>query len=67
MRPFPPLYPNLQTLHIDFIQKGQDLAMPALCLPGSEAGDGGNRRLLRSAVENWVAPRAAAIKRLVLS
>ena len=64
----------LQSLHIDFIQKGQDLAFPALLLEraaaeaGSEAASGGsNRRLLHSAVERWIKPRAAAIKRLVLS
>ena len=67
----------MQSLQIDFIQKGQDLAFPALLLEqaaaaaGAEAGeagsDGSNRRLLHSAVERWVKPRAAAVKRLVLS
>ena len=33
---------------------------------GGEPG-GANRRLLRSAVERWVKPRAASVKRLVVS
>lgn len=62
---------NSQSLHIDFIHKGLDVVLPALRQgagsEGDEAGDGSNRRLLHSAVERWVQPRAAAIKRLVLS
>lgn len=58
-----------QSLHIDFIHKGLDVALPAMRAggQGDEQGDGSNRRLLHSAVERWVQPRAAAIKRLVLS
>ncbi|PRW44486.1 small GTP-binding isoform B [Chlorella sorokiniana] len=60
-----------ENLHIDFIQKGLDLAFPQLQQPGDGDGllppDGANRRLLHSAVERWLKPRAAAVKRLVLS
>lgn len=58
-----------ESLHIDFIHKGLDVALPAMRAggQGDEQGDGSNRRLLHSAVERWVQPRAAAIKRLVLS
>lgn len=63
--------PTPQSLHIDFIQKGLDLAFPQLQQPGDGDGvlppEGGNRRLLHSAVERWLKPRAAAVKRLVLS
>ena len=69
-RQFPFIF-ALQDLHIDFIQKGLDLAFPQLQQheAGSGAGppDGSNRRLLHSAVERWLKPRAAAVKRLVLS
>ncbi len=59
----------MQSLHVDFIQKGLDVMLPALRTgaQGDDPSDGSNRRLLHSAVERWVQPRAAAIKRLVLS
>lgn len=60
-----------QSLHMDFIAKGLDLAFPQLQQPDAGDGllppDGSNRRLLHSAVERWLKPRAAAVKRLVLS
>ena len=59
--------PARQTLHIDFLFKGLDLAMPALAAPGAPRGDGANRRLLHTAVERWLKPRAASVKHLVLS
>ena len=56
---------------MDFIAKGLDLAFPQLQQPDAGDGllppDGSNRRLLHSAVERWLKPRAAAVKRLVLS
>lgn len=65
------LTPPPQNLHIDFLQKGLDLAFSELQQPGDGDGlappDGSNRRLLHSAVERWLKPRAAAVKRLVLS
>lgn len=54
---------------MDFLQKGSDLALPGL-QPGDggdDAGNGSNRRLLHTALERWLKPRAASVKRLVLS
>lgn len=65
-----PLPLPTQTLHIDFIQKGLDLAYPALRAAAPDDGGepgGTNRRLLHSMVERWVKPRAASVKRLVVS
>lgn len=67
-----PHHAATQTLHVDFIQKDQALLFPELF---DESGtepltwglDGTCRRLLHTAVERWTAPRAAAVKRLVLS
>jgi hypothetical protein len=82
----------LQTVTIDFLEKGQDLAIsrrsPGAAQQGQQQGEvreeggseavlpagaaqaqcrqGTNRRLLRSAVESWVEPRGAAIRRLNL-
>lgn len=59
---------STQTLHVDFLQKGLDLALPAQQPgDGGDAGDGSNRRLLHTALERWLKPRAASVKRLVLS
>jgi hypothetical protein len=60
---------------VDFLHKGQDLSYPELRIEEAirrgdsdfqDGGEAANRRLLRSTVEAWLAPRAAAIKRLVL-
>lgn len=57
-----------QTVNIDFLLKGLDLTVfPAQRAADGGSADGSNRRLLRSAVEAWLKPRAAAVKRLVLS
>ena len=58
-----------QELHINFLEKGAVLASE----PGGQEEDGfdpseltSRRRLLRSAVEKWLRPRAPAVKKLVL-
>ncbi|KAL4428433.1 hypothetical protein ABPG75_002522 [Micractinium tetrahymenae] len=60
-----------ESLHIDFLHKGLAVVLPGLRQgaegDAGELADGSNRRLLHSAVERWVQPRAAAVKRLVLS
>eukprot|EP00887_Chlorella_sp_A99_P004948 scaffold4.g4948.t1 len=57
-----------ESLHIDFLNKGTDLELLAQsgCLADA-ADQGRNRRLMRSAVERWVNPRASSIKTLVVS
>jgi hypothetical protein len=71
----------VQTLEVDFLLKGQDLAFPGVFssaqspkqqerdgqAQSSPVPDGKNRRLLHTAVERWAAPRAASVRRLVLS
>lgn len=63
------LHAVLQSLSIDFLHKGVDLEQPGLALPGDEApaDEGRNRRIMRTAVESWLEPRARAVKRLVLT
>lgn len=79
----PPLAPPraaLQTVTVDFLHKGLHAVsdgcgncalegMPSKEEDKEQCGepDHSNRRLLHTALERWLAPRAAAVKRLVLS